>query len=489
MASIVVQKACQIDREALELSQCEEIPRVKLVDGPDPHRSLRVVVPLDPTHATWVEFEQTPLFINTTRTKFTIRPPFDAKQPPRFVLYFPHENKKPIDRHLFLSVVDGNKPFDYDKTSIWSVFPLAASPSSVPIARGLILRRSDAALTILDVERNTEVKILSKKIRLERESPFRPGVGAKVTLFGQSESSIPSPVGTRYGLRNCLSARLTYLFDLQRQKDEDDDIPSYACTIQHQFLIKNESSVKFSRVSSVSIASETFFYSEDGYPTRAFTMSSPDVQPVQLIRPLYTLHETKTTIPARGNLIITDHAAAIQRAFAVVTIGEPPVRVGEYAATSVDVWLPTADVYKAAPQPGVAQLHVTGGIPGFDDINAVTPWQRSDDQADIAIPWTRIGFFNSATKISAQCIVRQSQPNIDYVSITVVNYFARPMLLAFVIQPGAIGACSNIEAVAGARAIDNYPWLSSVRGATYKVFVVGAFKEPIAFRGTIVTAK
>lgn len=489
MTSIIVRTADQVEREALELTQSDSIPQVKFVDAPDPHRSLRVVVPLDPTHATWVEYELTPLFINTTRTKFTVDPPFDAKNPPRFVLYFPHEDKTPIDRHLFLSVVDKNKPFDEDKTSIWSVFSMDAPPSSPPIARGLILRRSDAGITLLDTTRNTEVKILSKKIRLEREAVFRPGVSSKPVLFGHSNSSIPSPVGIRYGVRNCLSARLTYLFDLQRKKDSDAEIPSFACSVQHQFHIKNESSIKFSRLSSISIASETFASSEDGYPTRAFALAAEGTQTLQLIQPFFTVHETKTSIPPGGSLIVTDHAAAIEDAFVVVTVGMPPIGVGEYASTSVEVWLPTMDVYKAAPQPGVAQLHATGGIPGFDDITALTPWQRYDDQSDAAIPWTRVIFTNAATKVSAQCVIRQSQPGVDYVSITVVNHFSRPTLLAFVVQPGVLGVCSQIEAVSGAKAVLDYPWTGSARGTTYRLFVVNSYREPISFRGTILTAK
>lgn len=487
MSDVEVQSPEQINREALELSHCDALPNVSVVTLPDEHRALKLVVPIDPTHATWVEYEQAPIFVNATRTKFVISPPFEASKPPRFVLYSPHGQQEPIDRHMCLTVVDKNKPLDGDKTSIYSVFPINAPASSEPIARGLMIRRSDCTVTILDVNRKQEITILSKNIRLEREAVFRPGVGATASLLGHSDSSIPSPVGIRYGMMDCLSAKWTYLFDLRRRKEADADIPIYSAVLQHQFLIENKSAVKFSRVSYISITSETFQASEDGFPTRALAAASSE--PLQLVRPFFSLHELKLSIRGHSSHLVNDRGATMEECYAVVTINVPPTRVGDYANLSMNVWMPTAELYRAAPQPGVAQLHVKHTIPGFDDVTAVTRWQRSEDQSDASVPWSRIVFPETATRLSAQCIVRQTQLEVDYVAISVVSYFSRPMLLAFVVQPGVPDSCSQIEAVSGARPLSTYPWMNSVRGTNYRVFVVEAYKAPISFRGTIITAK
>ncbi len=468
----------------------ESVPVVRLLDAPDPHRSLKVAVPLDPTHATWVESEETPRFVNITRTKFTIHPPFDAKNPPRFTLYAPYgDSDAVLHKSVGLYSITDSKPLDGKETSVWSVYPITARLPHPPIARGIMLRQNDSCFTLMDLDRNTEVTMSMNKVRLERESLYRPGIGAKSTLLGHSASSVVSPLGVCYTLPNCLHARLTYLFNLRQQKDATADFPVYTCALQRQFHIKNDSDIRFSRITTLSIASETFTASEDGYPTRAFNPESGSMQPIQLIQPFLKTHEGVFTLRERGSHIITDDATLFDTSYAVVTVNEVPLEVGVYSKNSTEIWLPTAYLHSAAPQAGVAQLHVKHGPGEFNSITAVSHWNRHEDQADASIPWSRVRFSDTATRISVQCIIRQSHQGVDYVNITAINYFTRPMLLAFEVHPGVLGKCSQIEATSGARPLVDYPWKTSARGTSYQVFVVNNQQIPISFRGTIITSK
>lgn len=489
-AYTVVKTTQQLEKELLEIPNSESVPVVRFVDSPDPHRSLKIAVPLDSTHATWVESEETPNFVNATRTKFIIRPPFDAKNPPRFTLYAPYgDSDAVIQKGVSLQSVADIKSLNGKETSIWSVYPITSRLPHPPIARGLMLHQSESSFTLLDIDRNAEVKMSMKKVRLECESAYRPGIGAKSSLLGHSTSSVVSPLGVCYALPNCIHARLTYLFNLRQRKDASGEFPIYMCMLQQQFHIKNESDIRFSRISTLSIASETFTTSEDGYPTRAFSLESDSSRSIQLIRPFLKTHEGMFTLRERGTHIITDDAIRFDTSYAVVTIDEVPLEVGVYSKNSTEIWLPTAELHEAAPQAGVAQLHVKHGPGGFDSITAATRWQRHEDQADVSVPWSRIRFSDTATRINTQCIVRQSHQGVDYVNISAVNYFTRPMLLAFEVHPGTLGKCSQIEATSGARPLVDYPWKTSTRGTTYQVFVVNNQQIPISFRGTIITSK
>lgn len=489
--AVSVPTSTQIEREALELSSSDVIPRLSLVDEPDPHRHLRVVVPMDPTQATWVAYEESPLYMNEAHTKFILRPPFDNRRPPRFVLYFPHEERAPLDQHVFLTVVDENKPFDCDATSVWSVFPAEASSTSTPIAKGMITYRNERSFTILDETRNTEIKFSwpNRRIRLERAAPFMTGNGENGTLLGTCAQSIPSPIGIRYGLSECMHARLSYLMDMKRNRD-DKTIPTYECIIQRQFLIANQSDITFSRMSSICISSDTFTTSVDGFPTRALTMmSAPEssrvAQPEQLIQPFITVHQSLQTIPARGMLQITDHAAKFEHSFLVATIQQVPTTAGEYANVAVDVWLPTHEIQRAVVQPGTVQVHAQSGIVDFDDITAVTYWSRESDQADMNVEWSRLYLPGTSPRISVQCVIRQNSTAGAFATLSAFNHYSRPMLLAFAIYPGQPSACTDITATTGAQPLLDFPWRSSSRGVVYKVFLLNNMNEPISFRGTI----
>ena len=490
--AVVVTSSSQIERESLDLTSAESVPRLTVTDDIDPHRHLKVIVPLDPTQATWVTYEETPLFMNNTRTKFITRPPFDGHQPPRFILYFPHADRAPVDQHVFLSVVDENKPFDCDATSVWSVYPTEASPSSTPIARGLITYRNEKSFTILDELRNTEVKFAwpNGRIRLERNAPFITGSGDTAVLLGTCPQSIPSPIGIRYGLAECMHARLSYMIDMKRNRGDDKSAPTYECVIQRQFLIVNRSDVTFSRVSAISIASDTFTASVDGFPTRSMSMmvtpeSAMMSQSEPLIQPFMTVHQCLQTIPAQGSLQITDHAAKFDRSFLVATIQRVPIEVGEYANVSVDVWLPTRDLQHVIVQPGAVQVHAQSGIADFDDITAVTRWDRAADQADINVEWSRLPLPGANPRITVQCVIRQNSTTGDVATLSAFNRYSRPMVLAFVVHPGQTTVCSDINATMGAQALIDFPWRASSRGIIYKAFLLNNNNEPISFRAAI----
>lgn len=490
--AVSVESSIQIERESLDLAPSEPIPRLLVADVVDPHRHLKVTIPLDPSQATWVAFEESPLYMNEAHTKFIIRPPFEGRRAPRFIFYFPHDDCSPLDQHIFVSVVDENKPFDCDATSVWSVFATDAPPTTSPIAQGLITYRNEQSITILDQTRNTEVKFAwpNRKIRLERAAPFMTGSGDNNILLCSCDPPVPSPIGIRYGMAECMYARLSYMVDMKRNRGDDKTPPTYECVIQRQISIINDSSVSFSRISSICIASDTFNASTDGFPTRALTMmTSPESarvpQPEQLIQPFITVHQCMETIPSRGTLQITDHAAKFQQSFLVATIQQVPITAGEYANISVDAWFPTRELQHAITQPGVVQVHAQSGIVDFDDITAATFWDRSSDQADMNVEWSRLHLPGTAPRITVQCVIRQNSTTGDFATISAFNHFSRPMLLAFVVYPGQTNVCTDIAATMGAQPIADFPWRSSSRGTIYKVFLLNNSNDPISFRGTI----
>lgn len=473
----------QVMREVFKLSSDEKLPLLDIVDEPDPHRRLSLVVPLSSFEATWVQYEETPTFFNTARTKFVVRPPFDARRPPRFTLYSPHEETI-VDRELLLSVVDENEPFESDATSTWLVYSL--HNAQTPVTKGVMIRQGESTIVLYDADRGTEESITwpNKNIRLVRDAPPRFGTNGEKVLFGQCASGLPSPIGLRYGIAECVSARLSYMFELQRV--DVDDVPAYSCTAQRQYTVTNASDVNFSRVGHLVIASETFATSVDGFPTRSF-VAEVQQEPTPIIKPLFSLRETMMNIPARSTHILTEVAATIDQCFVVATIEVVPTVVGQHAVLSFDAWLPTEALNRFAVQPAPAQLHVDNGVPFYDTLTGVLYWQRDEESA--RAPWTRIPLSTTTTRIGIQCVNKQTMNGSYQVALTGTNFFIKPMLLAFALHPGRLDSCSNIEAIEGAHRVESLPWMNSTRGVTYAAFVLNDRKEPISFRGVVFTAK
>ncbi len=479
MAVVSVASAEQTLRESLQMPELGTPPRLEVEDAPDPDRKLSLFVPLDPFQATLVEYEEAPTFLNTSRTKFICRPPFDGRRPPRFTFYFPNDDRTLANREMFISVVSENEPFECDTTSIWTVH--AMEGPGVPLASGPMVRQGERSITILDTVRATEVKFCwpSSRIRLERSAPFRTGVGDDEVLLGQCPSGLLSPIGIRYGLPDCLSARLSYMLHIRRVGS--DDTPAYVVIAQRQYAITNASDINFPRVRHIMIASDTLTASVDGHPTRSFQAETQERTPV--VRPLFSLHETMATIAARSTHIITELVPTGRECSVVATLALVPTLVGQMAPITFEVWLPADAARSLVVQPAPVQVHVENGTPFFDDVTDTHFWQQYQDEA--SAPWTRISLPNTNTRISAQCINAQSRRESYQVSISVINHFTKPMLLAVPVYPDRFDVCGQIEAVSGARQIFDFPWKSSARDAEWALFVLNNRHEPISFRATV----
>lgn len=488
MAAVQVLSAEHTTRELLGLEYATPIPQLVVEDDPDPDRKLSVFVPLDPFQATVVEYEETPTYLNTSRTKFICRPPFDGRRPPRFVFYFPYDDRVPINREMFMSVVSENEPFECDAKSRWTVLSMDAPPAT--LASGLMVQQGERSITILDATRTTEVKFSwpNHRIRLERSAPFRTGVGDDEVLLGHCPAGMPFPVGMRYSIPECLSARISYTFSVRRVSG-DDETPEYISILQRQYLVTNASDVNFPRVRHITIATETTTTSLDGHPTRAFQadVQSASSSSSSVTRPLTSLREIMATIPARSTHILTEVVPAPRECAIVGSVTEVPTAVGQYATLSFDMWIPTETARACVVQPAPAQIHVENGIPFFDDVAGTLFWQPQ--QAELAAKWMRVRLPEPSAKIAIQCINVQTRRNSHQAAISVFSYFSKPMLLAFPVYPNQFDVCSRIDEISGARQVYDLPWMDSASGAQLKVFVLNNRGEPISFRATVLSSK
>lgn len=431
----------------------------------DLERSLLVVVPLDPSHAAWVQFEETPTYVKADKTKFIVHPPFDGTKPPRFSFYLPHEEGAVLNREMYLSVVDEDKPFDSGVSTIWTVKSL--HHASV-IAQGVMSRRSDSSITIYDQTTKMETKFgwPNPSLRLEREAPL---AFSSAAVLGECPSGMPSPVGVRYGLQGCLNARLAYMVDMSRLDDG-----SYACVIQRQYTITNDSDVRFDNITQLAIASETFASSEDGFPTRAMPLD----QVVTTTTPLFSLRQVSMSIAPYSRQMMIDAGATIDKSYVALTVGSPPTQVGELATFVVDTWLPTKELLAAIPQPGVIQLHINNEGAPHNNITGVSHWMHGSEKLGA---WTRVTVPAATTRVVVQCTGRETRIGTDSVYIAVSNVFNKALYLSFVVTPDRL---VGIEAVHGARAVD-CPWKDNAYGVNYAVFELNDTGEPILFKGTV----
>lgn len=483
MAAVDVSTTRQITKENLQLTRTDRIPALRFTDEVDTHRRLSLVVPLDSFQATWVEYEETPTFLNTAQTRFIVRPPFDGRRPPRFTFYYPHEEGAVLDKETFVSVVNENEPFDTTATSTWDVYSIHAQ--GAPLASGKMVRQTEHFITLLDENQSTEREFSwpNPNIRLERSAPFRTGAGTDDVLLGQCPAGLPTPIGVRYGIAECLNARLSYMLDLKRT---DGGIPTYECIAQRQYIITNTSDITFSRVRNIAVSSETLSTSADGHPTRSLVMeSSPE--PPSVVRPLFSLFETMVTLSPRTAHIFTEVTTKTPQSYIAATTSVVPTTVNQFASVSLDAWLPGEFTSHIAVQPGAVQIHVEHGTSPHDAITSVAYWQRDEDSAHA--PWIRLPLSGGTSRVSVQCVTKEIKSRQYEVTLAVINYFRKPMLLAFALQPGLLDVCSAITVVSGAQPVPDFPWASGLRGETHAVFITNDRNEAIVFRGTVLTQK
>lgn len=463
MTAVPVTSAKAICRKSLGLDDDDPIPTVKIVDESDPHRSLKLVVPLDSLQATWVEYMQSAIMLDEYNTLFVIHPPFDEDAPPRFTLYFPDDDDK-IMTHVKLSVVRNDKPFECHKRATWSVF---SSKNRTKLAEGPIVERTKTTVTIADMdsEKNIMFTWPNKKLQFEsrQSSTFRTGIDDSPALMGSCLSGVPRVLGLRYGLSRGLSARLTYMLNIERTKYVD--FPHYSCVLNRQFFIENNSDVTFSQVSNIVIASETYRPSDDGYRTRELQMNT------QIINPLFMLHATMMTILPGSKHYINETVFGNVACHVVCTVDDVPFKVGQSGDVGVCMWFPTPFLIKNMPQPAASHIHIRHREMFFDDIIGMAPWFQNTEQEFRDTQWKSLSLNTTTHRMRVTCT---RQIDETRVAVRITNFFQETMIVAFATYPGHPERCNHIEATKNAHTVDSYPWETSELVSIYTLFVVDA---------------
>lgn len=461
MAAVAVQSAEDVCRQSLGLDNNGHVPALKIVDAPDLCRSLTLVIPMDNLQATWVEYQQSPIILNEENTLFVVQPPFDEDAPPRFIMYLPRDDDNMMT-YVKLSVVKDNKPFADQRRATWTVF---SNKTDARLAEGPIVERTKSTLTIANMDTETNIMFAwpDKRIRLEsrQASTFRTGIDGSPTLLGECLSGAPRVLGLRYGLSRGLSARLTYILNIHRLKN--DDIPTYECALNRQFLIENNSDVTFAQVSNIVIASETYMHSDDGYRPRELETS------MQVIRPMFKLQRTAMTILGGGKHYINETNTHTPQCHVVCTIDNIPSKFGQTENANVCLWLPTSFLFQNMPQPAATHVHIRQHALFFDDIIGTAPWFQNTEIKIFDAPWTCIPLNTTTQRMSVTCT---KQTNSTRVGLHVTNYFQVPMLVAFATYPGHPELCNDITATKNAHLLPTQPWETSGRLPTHTVFIV-----------------
>lgn len=456
MTDIGVLSNDQLATEALNLEGTDGYPRFDLDVDFDPERRLTVTVPLNPFDATWVTYEQMPVYLNQRHTKFVVKPPFDPKRPPRFTLYDPHDSKAFAPTHNW-SIVREKDAVGSDAASVWEAWTVS-SPQSL-IAKGVMIDRTHRTITLQQPISREEVCLAwpNENIKLVREAPIRLGLTEDSVLLGHCPEGLDGPVGVRYGIPECLTARMTYMFELIYDNDAGE--PNYKCGFRRQLLVTNNSDIAFPRIEAITVLNETFHASEDGHQTREF-IAGAGLFPVSSTHPAMYM-----TIEPRSSCILNDPLREMVSSCKLsATVDVQFTNPGELSSVAIDAWSVSRELKKVVARPSAIQVHVHHNDTPYGNLTGVSFWEGKGSGL-----WTRVPVCRSTDNVIVQCFREERVGRARARHFEVFNDLSKPFVLVFTLS----SQITNVETIdPEVRALEDVAWLQLNLGSQYKAFLL-----------------